>query len=506
MAEPGAEAHATTIVGPDSRPPAGSGSAVGPAPPHPDAIGPYRVTGEIGRGGMGVVYKALDGSKPVAIKMVLDPRHATGDSLRRFEREARAAIKLRHPNIVAVHATGMHEGRPFLVMDLIEGESFESLLRRGPMSARQAIELVRAIALALDHAHAAGVVHRDLKPENILVDRDGKPFLTDFGLARDQADRDNLTTTGTVLGTPAYMAPEQAGGETHEQGPHSDIYGLGAVLYRALSGQPPFQASTVTALMKKVLFDSVAPPSRLNPAVPAELDAIVLRCLSKRPAFRYPSGAALAEELRRFVAGEQIQERPALAFHRRHPRLAVALVLSLIFAGAAAAWLGLVALPAERRADANAFVASGTGAAKENPIGALDALDRAIALDPQLARAWHERGRVKLAIFDLEGALADLTRALELDSRSPGAWLDRAAIHLEKRELDASISDASRAIALAPKDGHGWLARGRARRLKKDFERAEDDLHSCMALYPEYSPDPVYQTAGRELSQVRSGR
>ncbi|HZU98752.1 MAG TPA: protein kinase [Planctomycetota bacterium] len=521
--EPGSY-HATTIIGADSRPLADSNSGVKPSHETrvstPALIGPFRVVSELGRGGMGVVYKALDAQeKPVAIKMILDPRRAGDENLRRFEREARAAMRLRHPNIVQVQATGMHEGKPYLVMELVDGDSLETLLQRGPMPTRQVIEIVRAIAIALDHAHAQGVVHRDLKPENILVDKDGVPHLADFGLARDVTENENLTTTGTVLGTPAYMAPEQAGGETHEQGPHSDIYGLGAVLYRALAGQPPFKASTVSAMMKKVLFDAAPAPSRFNPAVPLELDQIVLRCLTKNPALRYPSGAALAEELRRFVAGEPMPIRPVLGFGRRHPRIAALLVLALLGGAGTAGWWFLVERPARiraaaeaeearRRSKAQEDVTKAVALAKESQfIGALDALDEAIALVPDMGKAWHERGQVKLKIFDLDGALADLGKSLELDSRDPDTWNDKAELHFERHEWDAAISAASRAIALAPKGPRGYMERGRARHAKGDRDRGIDDLRDCCKLFGEDShDDPIYRIAEGHLRAMMFGR
>ncbi|MEZ0230895.1 MAG: serine/threonine-protein kinase, partial [Planctomycetota bacterium] len=218
-------------------------SALEPAPPMDGKrVGSYALGEELGRGGMGVVYRAFDTNlrRPVALKMILDASRADLEERERFEREARATAKLSHPGIVQVFDAGVHEGKPFLVMELVEGRSFETVLSgKEALTPRRVAEVVRGVAEALQHAHEHGVVHRDVKPQNVLLDREGRPRLVDFGLARDSATN-NLTVTGSILGTPAYLAPEQARGESRGQGPAIDIYALGAVLYRALVGRPPF--------------------------------------------------------------------------------------------------------------------------------------------------------------------------------------------------------------------------------------------------------------------------
>jgi serine/threonine protein kinase len=291
------------------------GVLAAPAPaPVPDAetaaaiadparrVGGYALVKEIGRGAVGVVYRGVHVAtgKLVAIKTIVDPNRRGGENVRRFQIEAAAARRLHHPAIVAAHEVGEKNGMPYLVMDLVEGESLEALLARH-LPQRWIAQLARGIALALEHAHRNGVVHRDVKPENVIVDREGQPHLTDFGLARDAAGADRMTQEGQMIGTPAFMAPEQAG-EVSEQGPHSDIYSLGAVLYRALTGKPPFKATSVAALLKKLLFEKPVPPREVRPDIHPDLEKIVLRCLEKDPKDRYASAGEVAAALERFMA------------------------------------------------------------------------------------------------------------------------------------------------------------------------------------------------------------
>jgi WD40 repeat protein/tRNA A-37 threonylcarbamoyl transferase component Bud32 len=267
---------------------------------------------EIGRGGMGVVYRARQ-ERPdriVALKMVLSGRYASDKSLRRFAAEAEAAGGLKHPAIVAIHQVGQHDGQPFCVMDFIEGESLEQRLATGPLAPRLAAQLLGEIAGAVEYAHQRGVVHRDLKPANILLDRQGRAYVADFGLARRIDAPDPLTATGEVVGTASYMAPEQAGQPSHAMGPATDIYGLGAVLYAMLTGWPPFQGADRSETIAQVKSREPAPLRSINDAVPRDLETIALKCLQKDPHRRYPSAALLADDLRRYLAGRPIAARP----------------------------------------------------------------------------------------------------------------------------------------------------------------------------------------------------
>ncbi len=271
-------------------------------PPH---LSGYEVQDELGRGGMGVVYRAWDQSlhRPVAIKMLLAGDFARPDERERFGREAEAAAGLRHPNIVQVYHVGELEGRPYFMMEFVEGGSLGERLAVAPLAAGPTAALLATLAEAVQAAHDRGIVHRDLKPGNVLLTADGIPKIADFGLARRLDDRASLTRSGVPLGTPNYMAPEQALGLTHSIGPAADVYALGAILYEALTGRPPFRADTTAETLRQVVEQEPAPPSRWNAKVPRNLEVICLKCLRKEPHRRYPSAAALAERSPALRAG-----------------------------------------------------------------------------------------------------------------------------------------------------------------------------------------------------------
>ena len=271
-------------------------------------FGDYEVVAELGRGGMGVVYRVRQKSlnRIVALKMLLPGSLPTAADLQRFKTEAEATAGLRHPNIVTVHEVGECDGSHYYSMDFIDGISLAQRLAPGPLAGRIAARYVEAIARAIEHAHQHGILHRDLKPSNILIDKDDEPHVTDFGLAKRMHGDSKQTRTGAVLGTPGYMAPEQAAGRIKELGAATDVYGLGAILYECLTGRPPFQAETPMDTMMQVLERDPAPPSLLNPNVDKDLETICLKCLEKDPGNRYQSADALANDLRRFLDGESI--------------------------------------------------------------------------------------------------------------------------------------------------------------------------------------------------------
>jgi len=275
-------------------------------------FGDYELMEEIGRGGMGVVYRARQVSlnREVALKMILAGRLASETEVKRFVHEAQAAAKLQHPNIVAVHEVSVHEGQHYYSMDLIEGPNLEQLVRQQPLPARHAAEYVRTIADAVHFAHEHGTFHRDLKPTNILIDIFNQPRITDFGLARCEQLDPHLTTSGQILGTPAFMSPEQAQAKPEAVGPQSDVYSIGAVLYHLLTQRPPFAAESLPALLDQVVHREPVSPRALNPGVPRDLETVCLKCLQKDPARRYRSARDLADELGRFGRGEPILARP----------------------------------------------------------------------------------------------------------------------------------------------------------------------------------------------------
>src|SRR5262245_21914311 len=278
----------------------------------------YEVDAVLGQGGVGVGFRARDLrlGRPVGLKMLVAGAYAGPTELARCQREAEAVASLCHANIVQIHEVGDFEGRPYFTMELVDGGSLAQKLTATPPPVRWAAELVASLADAVAVAHSAGIIHRDLKPGNILLTPDGLPKITDFGLARRLEGEDRLTWTGTVVGTPSYMAPEQVSGNIGPIGPATDVYGLGAVLYELLTGRPPFRGGTALETSRQVLSDEPVSPSRLNPRVPRDLDSVCLKCLQKDPRRRYASAAALAEDLRRYLLGQVVAARPVGSWER----------------------------------------------------------------------------------------------------------------------------------------------------------------------------------------------
>ena len=325
----------------------------------------YEILGELGRGGMGIVYRArqIGLNRVVALKMILDGAHAGPAQLTRFRAEAEAVARLRHANIVQIHEVGACGGRPFFSLEYVEGGSLDRTIRGMPLLPREAAALVEKLAQAMHAVHQQGIVHRDLKPANVLLTADGTPKITDFGLAKDLGDESGRTASGVVMGTPSYMAPEQAAGKIKEIGPLSDVYALGAILYELLTGRPPFKGATVMETLLQVMRDEPVPPSRLVAKVPADLETICLKCLAKEPVGRYPSALALVQDLERFRAGEPIHgRREGLAARlwrkARRNRLVATACLTLSLALVAAAIVVPWILRSQQRAEADRRVAT----------------------------------------------------------------------------------------------------------------------------------------------------
>jgi serine/threonine-protein kinase len=284
----------------------------------------YEILAPLGRGGMGLVYQArhVTSGRAVALKLIRGGAHAGPADLARFRAEAEAVARLQHPNIVPIYDVGEHAGWAYFALEFVPGGSLARRLAGGPQPAGPSARLVEAAARAMGYAHDRGVVHRDLKPANILLTADGTPKVADFGLAKrldlepGPAPSRGRTRTGDILGTPSYMAPEQTWGRPGEVGPAADVYALGAILYECLTGRPPFHAATPLDTLLQVRGEDPVPPRRLVPSVPRDLDAVCLTCLRKEPRRRYPSAAALAEDLRRFLAGQPVRARPAGAWER----------------------------------------------------------------------------------------------------------------------------------------------------------------------------------------------
>ncbi len=277
----------------------------------PTTIGDYELLDEIGRGGMGVVFRARQISldREVAVKMILRGRLASADDLHRFLAEASATAKLEHPGIVPVYDVGDFEGRPFFSMQYIAGETLADRVARGPLPQREAARLIASIARSVAYAHRQGILHRDLKPNNILIASDGSPLVTDFGLAKQLDSERDLTRSGALVGTPAYMSPEQASGRRGWVGPTSDIYSLGCVLYFALTGRSPFVADSPMQIVMQVIEQEPTPPRALRPSLDRDLEMIAIRCLQKPSDLRYETADALAADLEAYLADEKVSAR-----------------------------------------------------------------------------------------------------------------------------------------------------------------------------------------------------
>jgi eukaryotic-like serine/threonine-protein kinase len=317
----------TIAVGPDGKSLPPSDSEPGDGQPR---VRGYEIVSELGRGGMGVVYKAKQKglNRLVAIKMVLGGEHVGEIGLARFKTEGEAVASIQHPNIVQIYEVGDQNGLPYFSLEYIDGGSLQQRIDGKPQAIRDAARIIHQLALGMQSVHDRGVIHRDLKPANVLMTMQGTPKITDFGLAKRVESDSKQTRTGSLMGTPSYMAPEQARGDTYAISPLSDLYSLGAILYEMLTGRPPFQGATLLDTMEQVRSQEPVPPTRLQPKIPRDLETICLKCLQKLPSQRYPNMAALADDLKSFLDEKPIKARPvgrlehAWRWVKRNPRVA----------------------------------------------------------------------------------------------------------------------------------------------------------------------------------------
>jgi WD40 repeat protein len=389
------------------------------------AIPGYEILAEVGRGGMGVVYQARQTSlnRIVALKMILAGDHAGASQRARFRTEAEAVAKLQHPNIIQIFEIGEHNGLPYLSLEFVDGGSLAEQLDGTPQPAPQAAALVATLARAMHAAHQRSIVHRDLKPANVLLQVEGAetlgwgtPKITDFGLAKKLEDSSGLTATGAVLGTPSYMAPEQAGGQNEAIGPAADIYALGAILYELLTGRPPFKATTPLDTLMQVVSKEPVPPSRLNSGVPRDLETVCLKCLEKDPRKRYGSALALAHDLQLYLDDKPILARPVSKgerlwrWCRRNPKFAGTAALASLLLLVVLIGSPLTALRLRQERDAAEEARRDSEAARR------DATDKLWGSYLAQARAgrWSGQAGRRFDSLDALAKAAEMRPALEL--------------------------------------------------------------------------------------------
>jgi WD40 repeat protein len=482
----------------------------------PGRIGPYVVWGEIGRGGMGIVYRARhrDLRRDVALKMLLAGPSADRGERLRFRAEAEAVARLLHPHIVQIFEVGEHDGptggpRSYVALEYVDGGNLATRLAGRPQPPGQAAAWLEPLARAVDYAHQQGVVHRDLKPSNVLLTRDGRPKLCDFGVAKILGGSEVKTRSGTLIGTVEYMAPEQAEGKGMV-GPPADIHALGALLYVVLTGRPPFQGATLLDTLQQIQTQEPVAPRRLQPTVPRDLETICLKCLQKEPARRYATAGDLADDLRRFAAGEPIVGRPIGPLERlarwmgRHPTTAgliAAVGLVALAAFVLVGWQWREALQQRRLADERA----GRERRARDEVEKLSAgliLDRGIdlAVQGEVAHglAWLARG--------LERAVAAGDVELERAARANlAAWRE----HLVRPIAELPHEDWAWAVAFSP-DGRTAATGGKdhaARLWDAATGRPRDEpmRHAGPVVSLAFSPDGSTLLTGSEPPDDRSG-
>lgn len=446
-------------------------------------LGRYRIEEELGRGGAGVVYRAWDTTleRPVALKLLT----ATWNEphLRRFAREASALAALHHEHIVRLHQVEEERGVHYLVLDLIAGESLQARLdREGPLSPFTAAALLRDVADAVACAHETGVLHRDIKPGNVLVEPDGRALLTDFGLTRSvdgQQSGTQLSQSGVLLGTPGFMSPEQVKGQLRVLGPATDVFGLGATLYAALTGRAPFAGDSLFEVLTQ-MDSPVAPASSVRGDVPRQLDRLCEKCLAERPEDRFPTARAVVAALDAFLAGEG--ETKVRASRRRT-------VPALLAGIAAAGLLAVLAWPAERVR----FASESAGSDLESGPDAGVASARPgpeVETEPDAGAGAEllQAGAALLAAGDAVGAAASYTEYLRQTPRSeqdPRAWEGRGRARLQLGENEAALEDVTVAVELDPSLATAWALAAGARNAMGDPRGARDDLDRALALHPE---------------------
>ena len=437
----------------------------------------YEIEGILGRGGMGVVYRAwqVGLNRPVALKMILDKRQADPSIFDRFQAEAEAVARLDHENIVKIYEIGKAEGLPFFSLEYVDGGSLDDEWNAQPMEPGRCVEVVETLARAMARAHAAGLVHRDLKPANVLVRKDGVLKVTDFGLVKRIEEDSGQTQAGTVMGTPSYMAPEQAWGRT-DIGPLADVYALGAILYALLTGRPPFQSPNALDTIMQLRESEPLPPSRLQPKIPRDLETICLKALQKDPAKRYASADELAEDLRRYRTEEPIQARPvgrlerSWRWCRRNPVAALALFFAFCLAVGGPTAAIAINTQKQKAQKAQGLAEDNEREATNNAVAAKEARTRA-EVNADLARKQRDLAVTALntIVERVPAGLRDVPKTEEFKT----ALLLTAMNGLNQVADTGDSSDRDLVMARAhAKMGEGLLQIGQANAAHEQFQRS----------------------------------
>ena len=460
-------------------------------------FGDYELLLEIARGGMGVVYKAwqVNLNRVVALKMILAGQLAGPQDVQRFYTEAKAAAQLDHPGIVPVFEVGQNEGQHFFSMGFVEGKSLAARVAKGPLPPREAAELVRDVAQAVQYAHDKGVIHRDLKPGNILLDTDGRPRVTDFGLAKLTRSDSDLTSTGQILGTPSYMPPEQASGKTDQIGPAADIYALGAVLYCLLVGRPPFQAANPMDTLLQVLEQEPVPLRQLNAQIERDLETICLKCLAKSPDRRYVSALELSNDLNRFLNDQPILARPPSVWERANQwaRNHVVTVTTIMLLLASSVFMIPLAQLSDIVQQSTKQQRADLDGAPESTLSELDTIrstaivremTQMIQREPKNSSARFDRARALLAEGANERAVDDLSAAIQLESQRADYYSLRGLAELRRKRHDRAIEDFTTAIELRPELFDAHFRRAQAWLATDELSKSLEDINRAIALRP----------------------
>ncbi|MEK7865653.1 MAG: tetratricopeptide repeat protein [Planctomycetota bacterium] len=482
-------------------------------------FGKFEIQGELGRGAMGTVYRALEPvlHRVVALKVLHGSHAASSAAVQRFQKEAMTAAKLNHPGIVRIHEVGVVGNNHYMAMDLVEGKSLSQLIGEKALPLDGYLRLLKRVAEAVDYAHRRGVIHRDLKPSNVLVDAQGNPYVSDFGLAREVASSTRLTLSGTTLGTPPYMPPEQALGETNRVDQRSDVYSLGAVLYEILTGSPPFTGGTPFDIIVRVISEAPEPPRKRFPEIPKPVETICLKAIEKDPAHRYQTAAALALDVERVLRGEAIQAKPVSILTRSARAVMRNRLVSVVSAVGVVALLAVGAWAIHKRAEiaregevvekerrqredeaervraeqqrrkaarkkADQLLAQAAAMRGET---ALEIATKAVEADPGYTEAYLARARIleTLSRFDL--LIADLSKAIELNPICVPAYLRRAWAYDDYLyDKEKAAADYFKVVELCPDNDIGYLARAKFNIVAKNYGEAEVDCNKAIQLNP----------------------